>query len=217
MDSPRDGQPVQVGMPASDFTLPLVDGERLVALADYRGKSGLLLGLFRGIYCSFCRRAVAKLGLTGDRLRPFGVETLAVIATRLENARLYFRYRPTRMTIAVDADLATHRAYGLSKIDASWEVVSSMRVNPSGELPEALPVWEATKALARLEGFKPTDTDKDDMKRTWNQSVGEFLIDRDGVVRWLYVEGTTAPEYCARYPPEEELLSTARALQLARR
>jgi hypothetical protein len=43
--------------------------------------------------------------------------------------------------------------------------------------------------LGRIDGFTPTDADRDDGKRTWDQSVGEFLIDRDGVVRWLYLEG----------------------------
>jgi peroxiredoxin len=191
--------------------------DELVGLADYRGRSPLLLGLFRGIYCAFCRRAVAKLGLVGDRLRPLGIETLAVIGTKLENARVYYRYHPTRMAIAVDPDLATHRAYGLPRIEASWEIVSSKLVNPSGELPEALPLWETTKALGRLDGFKPTDTDRDDGKRTWDQSVGEFLIDRDGVVQWLYMEGRTAADYMARFPPEEELLSTAHALAHSRR
>jgi hypothetical protein len=90
--------------------------------------------------------------------------------------------------------------------------VSAKRVNPTGELPEALPLWEATKALGRLDGFKPTDTDKDDGRRTWNQSVGEFLIDRDGIIRWLYVEGTTAAEYMAKFSSEEGLLSAVNAL-----
>ena len=91
-----------------------------------------------------------------------------------------------------------------------------MRVNPSGDLPEALPLWEATKALGRLDGFKPTDTDRDDGTRTWNQSVGEFLIDRDGVVRWFYMEGATAGDYCTRFPSEEALVSAAHALTLHR-
>jgi peroxiredoxin len=148
-------RPIQIGSRAPDFTLPLVDGDRPVSLADYRGKSPLLIGLFRGIYCAFCRRAVARLGHTGKRLRPLGVGTLAVVGTKLENARLYYRYHPTLTTVAVDPDLATHRAYGLPKIEASWEKVSSMPVNPSGELPEATPLWEATKALGHIDGFKP--------------------------------------------------------------
>lgn len=217
MDTLGCGRPLEIGVPAPDFTLTMVETDRPVSLADYRGKAPLLLGLYRGLYCAFCRRAVARLGRTGDRLRPLGIETLAVVGTTPDNARLYYRYHPTRMAIAVDPTLITHRAYRLPKVETTWEVVSAKRVNTSGELPEALPVWEATKALGRLDGYKPTDTDRDDGKRTWDQSVGEFLIDRDGIVRWLYVEGATAADYMAKFSSEEELLSAAYALPPVRR
>jgi peroxiredoxin len=212
LDSLACGRPLEIGVPAPDFTLTMVRAAGPVSLADYRGKAPLLLGLYRGLYCAFCRRAVARLGRTGDRLRPLGIETLAVIGTTVNNARLYYRHHETRMAIAADPALVTHRAYGLPKVETTWEVVSAKRVNPTGELPEALPLWEATKALGRLDGFKPTDTDKDDGRRTWNQSVGEFLIDRDGIIRWLYVEGTTAAEYMAKFSSEEGLLSAVNAL-----
>jgi len=217
MDTLGCGRPLEIGVPAPDFTLTMVETDRPVSLADYRGRAPLLLGLYRGLYCAFCRRAVARLGRTGDRLRPLGIETLAVLGTTLDNARLYYRYHPTRMAIAVDPILITHRAYRLPKVEATWEVVSAKRVNTSGELPEALPVWEATKALGRLDGFKPTDTDRDDGKRTWDQSVGEFLIDRDSIVRWRYVEGAAAADYMATFSSEEELLSAAYALPPVRR
>ena len=42
--------------------------------------------------------------------------------------------------------------------------------------------------MTRLDGFRPTDTDQEEQKRTWNQSAGEFLIDRGGIVRWAFVE-----------------------------
>ena len=70
------------------------------------------------------------------------------------------------MAIAANPGLVTHRAYGLPKVEATWEVVSAMRINLPGELPEALPLWEATKALGRLDAFNPTDIDRDDEKRT---------------------------------------------------
>ena len=220
MDTPDTqgrARSLHIGVPAPDFTLTMVDTDRPVSLADYRGKSPLLLGLYRGLFCPFCRRAVATLGLAGDRLRPLGIETLAVVGTALDNARLYFRYRRTRIAIAVDPGLDTHRAYGLPRVEATWEIVSAMRVHPSGELPEALPLWEASKALGRLDGFKPTDTDRDDGKRSWNQSVGEFLIDRDGVVRWLHAEGASAADYCVNFAREETLLSAAHTLERAAR
>jgi peroxiredoxin len=212
MDTLWRGQPLELGVPAPDFTLTLVETGRSVSLADYRGRTPLLIGLYRGLYCAFCRRAVARLGATGDRLRPLGIETLAVIGTSLDNARLYYRYHPTRMAIAVDPGLISHRAYRLPKVEATWEVVSAKHVNPSGELPDALPLWEATKALGRLDGFKPTDTDRDDGRRTWDQSVGEFLIDRDGIIRWLYLEGPTAADYMAKFSSVEELVSAAHAV-----
>ncbi len=42
--------PVQPGEPAPDFTLPAANREGSVSLADYRGRSPLLLSLFRGLY-----------------------------------------------------------------------------------------------------------------------------------------------------------------------
>ena len=41
---------VQPGELAPDFTLPAVHGSGLVSLADFRGRSPVLLALFRGIY-----------------------------------------------------------------------------------------------------------------------------------------------------------------------
>jgi peroxiredoxin len=41
--------PLQPGQPAPDFTLPTVPDEGVVSLADYRGRSPLLLVLLRTI------------------------------------------------------------------------------------------------------------------------------------------------------------------------
>ena len=42
--------PVQAGEPAPDFTLPAAHGQGAVSLSDYRGRSPVLLALFRGVY-----------------------------------------------------------------------------------------------------------------------------------------------------------------------
>jgi len=42
--------PVAPGEPAPDFTLPAAHGDGMVSLADYRGRSPVLLALFRGLY-----------------------------------------------------------------------------------------------------------------------------------------------------------------------
>ena len=97
--SARPLSPLEPGQPAPDFTLPAINREGEISLADYRGRSALLLALFRRLYCPFCRRAIAQLGVTADKLRPLGVETLAVVATAADRARLYFRYRPARVAL----------------------------------------------------------------------------------------------------------------------
>ena len=42
--------PVAPGEPAPDFMLAAAHGDGTVSLADYRGRSPVLLALFRGLY-----------------------------------------------------------------------------------------------------------------------------------------------------------------------
>jgi len=201
------------GERAPGFILPRADREGIVSLADYLGRGPLLLGLFRGVSCAFCRRAIVQLNLTGDRLQMLGIETLGIVATVPENARLYFRYRPVRVALAADPDLSTHRAYGLPRVQVPWEAFNSRRVNPTGGLPEPLPVWEAVRALSRVEGFRPTEADREESQRNWTQSAGEFLIDREEIVRWAFVEYATGDAAgIGKFPAAAEILSAARTL-----
>ena len=51
------------------------------------------------------------------------------------------------------------------------------------------------------------------MQQQWPQLRGQFLIDRDGIVRWANIE--CAAEGFAgvgEFPSEEEILTAARAL-----
>ena len=43
-------RPLEPGDPAPCFTLPAAHGEGTVSLADYQGRSPLLVALFRGLY-----------------------------------------------------------------------------------------------------------------------------------------------------------------------
>src|SRR6185503_17511492 len=85
---------LQPGDPAPDFALPAVNREGQVSLGDYRGRSPLLVGLFRGLHCPFCRRHVAAMAQLNPVLKEKGIECLAVVKTPVERARLYFRYHP---------------------------------------------------------------------------------------------------------------------------
>lgn len=207
---------VTIGEPAPDFVLPAVDREELVSLADYRGRSPVFLALFIGLWCPFCRRSIAQMGATESRLKTSGVETLGIVATTPENARLYFKYRPTRLRLAADPQLTTHRAYGLPKPAPTPELMKAIettRVNPTGDFPEPVPISEAAVAMAKIDGYVENETDRADMERQWPQLKGQFLIDRGGIVRWANVE--CAQEGLAgigKFPSPEEILTAARAV-----
>jgi len=208
--------PVAPGEHAPDFTLPGIDRPGSVSLADYRGRSPVFLALFIGLWCPFCRRSIAQMTKTEGKLKAAGVETLAVVATTPENARLYFKFRPTSLRLASDPELHTHRLYGLPKPVPTPQLMRAFettRINPDGELPAPLPVQEAAVALGTRDGYGDTDTDRAEMERQWPQLKGQFLIDRDGIVRWANVEcATEGLAGLGKFPSEEEILAAARAL-----
>jgi peroxiredoxin len=207
--------PVGPGETAPDFSLPAVAGPETVSLADYRGRSPLLLTLLVGLWCPFCRRQLVQLGAYEGKLKALGIESLAVVATDPENARLYFKFRPTRLRLASDPELSTHRAFRVPKPEgtpALMQALQETRVNPDGVLPEALPVPEAAKALTELDGYACTPTDLGDVERQWPQLKAMFMIDREGIVRWADIEcGTEGLAGIGKLPSEEAILDAARA------
>jgi peroxiredoxin len=208
--------PVSPGEPAPEFTLPAVDRPEMISLGDYRGRSPVFLALFIGLWCPFCRRSIAQMGATESRLRATGVEPLAIVATTPENARLYFKFRPTRLRLASDPGLTTHRAYGLPKPAPTPEfmrAIETTRINPGGEFPEPLPIMDAAKVVSKLDGYTENPTDKAEMERQWPQLKGQFLIDRTGIVRWANVEcAGEGVGGLGKFPSAEEIIAAARAI-----
>jgi len=208
--------PVQPGEKAPEFSLPAVHQAGSVSLSDYRGKTPVLLAIFRGLFCPFCRRAIAQMSASSEKLRKAGVEPLAVVATDAENARLYFKLRPSKMAIGADPECTTHRAFGVPEpvLDAPLlQALQATRINPTGELPEALPVTEAGHVLNRIDGYQETPSDLRDREQHGVQLKGQFLLDRDGVVRWVNIEGAREGlPGLGKFPGEAELMEAVRAL-----
>jgi peroxiredoxin len=213
------------GDPAPDFVLPAVEGPGEVRLSDYRGRTPLLLALFRGLHCPFCRRRLAHLAGTRDRLKQMGVETLAVVNTPLERARLYFAHRPTRVPLAADPAASTHLAFGLPAFDfvedpaaAQWPVRATRQqfeanlIDPTGELASPRNGFEANAALNAKDGFELTDADRAIMAAHGTQLTGHFLIDRLGVIRWVHAEAFARMADIGRFPSDEEILEAARSM-----
>ena len=207
--------PVSAGATAPNFALPAIDGSGTISLQDYRGRTPLFLALFVGLWCPFCRRSIAEMAATEPALKQQGVETLCVVATPPDNARLYFKYRPTRLRLAADPGLTTHRAYGVPKPEPTPELMTALettKINPDGILPESMPIMQAAEAIAKMDGYAGTPTDQADMQRQWPQLKGQFLIDCDGVVRWASIEAAEGMTGIGKFPSRDEILTAARAL-----
>jgi len=208
--------PVSPGEPAPDFTLPAVDREEIVSLSNYRGRNPVFLALFIGLWCPFCRRSIAQMGATESKLKALGVETLGIVATTPENARLYFKFRPTRLRLAADPELSTHRAYGLPRPDPSpafMNALETTRINPDSVFPAPLTISEAAVTISKMDGYTENQTDKADLERQWPQLKGQFLIDRNGIVRWANIEcATEGMAGIGKFPSAEEIIAAVRAL-----
>jgi peroxiredoxin len=207
--------PISAGDVAPEFKLPGVNRDEPVSLSDYRGRTPVFLALLLGLWCPFCRRQIAKLAEMESKFKAVGVESLGVVATTPENARLYFRFRPTRLRLAADPELRTHRAYGVPIPGATPELmkeIETTRVDPYGDFAEPLPVMEAAAALAKLDGYEVNETDRADTDRQWPQLKSQYLIGRDGVVRWSNIECMTeGVAGISKLPSVEEILGAARA------
>lgn len=195
---------------APDFALPAADREGTISLAEYRGRP-VLLALFRGLYCPFCRHQIARLATTAEKLRGHGIETLGVVATAADRARLYFRFHRARIPLAADPDLVTHRAYGVPGIPmtpALYQAINERAFEFAHE--HGLPATPGTahNDMNAFDGYRPTAEDQADQARHQAQLTAQFLIDRAGVVRWRNIE--RAP---AEFPSDAELLETVTAVR----
>jgi thiol-disulfide isomerase/thioredoxin len=205
------------------FALPASNLEGTVSLDSLRGRP-FLIGFYRGLHCPFCRRQVLQLAAVQPVLHAAGVETLAVINTPVERARLYFRYRPTPVALLCDPDCITHQAFGVPHVEflpegsgdrPEWPYHASMaefqaaRINPYGELPEPVQPMEANHALNAKDGFELEDADKAIFASHATQLVGHFLVDATGTIRWVHIEATDGPNSISVLPDAAQIIAAA--------
>jgi hypothetical protein len=155
---------------------------------------------------------MAQLSPVADRLRAVGIETLGVVATAPERARLYFRLRPSGFPLGADPDLVTHRAYGLPVIERNEEagaMVERAAQRLAGELGMEAPPGQGRAIVDAVDGFERLEADAADRLRHQIQLIGQFLIDRDGVIRWCRTEDRAS---YAVFPSTTELLSLTERL-----
>jgi len=187
-----------------------------------------LIGFFRGLHCPFCRRQVTQLGAVQPALRAKGIETVAVINTPVDRARLYFRHRPTPATLLSDPDCRTHQDFGVPHIEflpegssepLQWPYTATMddfkasRINPTGELPEPTQPMECNVKLNAIDGFEMQPADDAIFASHGTQLVGHFLVDAKGIVRWVQIEAPDGPNSISIFPTPAELIAAAKGLR----
>jgi peroxiredoxin len=213
--------PLQPGDRAPNVVLDAVTREGKIAIDDYRGQQPVLIGLFRGLHCPFCRRHIAALDRLAPDLRSQGIELLTVVNTPIERARMYLRYRPfPNIFAASDPERLSHRAFGLpntqwTENETVWpykigmDMAAGMRINPGNELPEAMAPNEAAEIMNRKDGYEMLEADLKMQATGGAQLVGQFLLDRDGIVRWTFSEVPEGGRYMFGGPTPQEVMTAA--------
>jgi peroxiredoxin len=192
--------PLQLGERAPNVVLDAITREGKIAIDDFRGEKPVLVGLYRGLHCPFCRRHIATISQLTPALNARGIESLTVVNTPTERARLYFKYHPMPALLAAsDPERASQRAFGLPNLQISadetvWPYkatmadVKAMRLNLPGEMPEPMDPFATLEYLNKKDGYEITKADQQIIATGVGQLVGQFLLDRNGVVRWTFSE-----------------------------
>jgi peroxiredoxin len=217
---PEIDKPIQPGDRAPEIVLDAITRQGKIALDDFRGHNPVLVGLFRGLHCPFCRRHITAMSRLDPELRAKGVESLVVVNTPIERARLYFRYHPMpTMLAAADPERTSHRAFGLpnpqiTEKETAWpqriavDTAMAMRIDMP-ELPQPMNPFEAAEFLDRKDGYEIMEADQQMMATGRAQLVGQFLIDRDGIVRWSFTEVPDDGRKMFGAPTPQEVMSAA--------
>lgn len=81
------------------------------------------------------------------------------------------------------------------------------------ELPAPQDPFAANDALNQRDGFEPNEIDQQIAAAHGTQLAGYFLIDRNGSIRWLFIEAAERMSDLTKFPSEEEILAAARRLE----
>ena len=79
----------------------------------------------------------------------------------------------------------------------------AMRVDMPGELPEPMNPFAAVEFLNKKDDYEVTEADQQMMATGQGQLVGQFLLDREGIVRWSFTEVAGGRRYMFGAPSAE--------------
>jgi peroxiredoxin Q/BCP len=193
---------VVVGNPAPKFTLPAIQGGQ-ISLADYHGRSRVILWFSRGFTCNFCRGYMQLVVSSYNEMVAHEIEVLQVAPNLLETSRLFFD-PATPYPFICDPDKRLYAVYGLGDrgvLEAQKNTfISFGTAFVSGEGQETVrSSWLDVvnrNFLRRLHHHALTAVEQ-----------GIFIIDKQGIIRYRQVYDPLAP-----IPTGEELMTITKAV-----
>jgi hypothetical protein len=171
--------PLQPGDRAPNVVLQAITHPGQIAIDDFRGQKPLLIGLFRGLHCPFCRRHIAAQAQLDKVLRERGVECLTVVNTPIDRARLAAGGFSDGASYAislglVNGDLFTHVAAFSPGFYVADELHGRTRFWVShGRADEILPI-ESTLHLLSDKDEKKRETAFGGLGKTLNDNARLF-------------------------------------------
>jgi len=100
---------------------------------------------------------------------------------------------------ASDPERVSHRAYGLRNLDLS---------NEEGAWQRSVRL-AASAGLNTWDGYRLSDEDRQMIAGGSGQLFGQFLIDRDGIIRWSFTEAPEEGRQMLARPSPQELIEAA--------
>lgn len=164
---------VAIGQKAPAFRLPSAQGPD-VAVADYLGRTNVIVWFTKGMACMFCRQHMTQLARLYPEIAKRETEVLQITPTTVDRARAYASKYRLPFPYLCDPDDAVRRAWQLD-------------VRRHG------PMWYAGGMIAGLTATKPaTDFGQGGPslaelpKLLRDEDMGFFVVDTHGVIRYAY-------------------------------
>src|SRR5262245_45728911 len=102
-----------IGRAAPEFKLAAAQGGD-IGPQDLRGKR-VVLWFSKGLFCPFCRRAMAQLALRYPDIRALDAAVLKSTRNTPDEARGYLKHYPIKMPYLCDAERIAHEKYGVQQ------------------------------------------------------------------------------------------------------
>ena len=170
----QDGNAIAVGEKVPDFTLPNAKGET-VLLSELLSNGPVVVTFYRGSWCPYCNLQLRAMQSRLDEIHALGAELVAISPEVPDGVLTETEINEMAFPVLSDQDATVAEKFGVA-----WEVpdviLEHMRKDRNLDLADI------NNGNGRVLPIPAT-----------------FIIDRDGVVQWRFVE----VDYRMRAEPED--------------